>query len=240
MTAEHKTNRFGSHYTYYHCSWRRLDYKCTQRSITEEQLEAQMAQFVEETALPDKFHGFEMERLQGLKAEDQELVTKQRQALETRAAALDRQLVNLKKLRIRDLLDDEEFLHERQELTRERLQVMQEIEKLGENMERFERVRLLVEFSKVAVPRFKAGTPQEKRFILQILGSNPRLQDRELKIDAAKPFRRWSKTPTSGDLRAFLQEVRTFLDGPDYRERLENVRKLMEMGKELREENKAA
>jgi len=28
VTAEHKTNRFGSHYTDYHCSWRRLDYQC--------------------------------------------------------------------------------------------------------------------------------------------------------------------------------------------------------------------
>ncbi len=36
---------------------------CTQRSLSEERLEEQMAQFVLETALPKKFHGFEMERL---------------------------------------------------------------------------------------------------------------------------------------------------------------------------------
>lgn len=45
----------------------------------------------------------------------------------------------------------------------------------------------------------------------KILGSNPRLIDRELKIDAAKPFRRWSKSSNFTDLRAFLQEVRTFV-----------------------------
>lgn len=228
VTAEHKTNRFGSHYTYYHCSWRRLDYKCTQRSISEKRLEEQIAQFVEETSLPEKFHNFEMERLDHLTAEDQELLLKQKRALENRAAALDRQLANLKKLRIRDLLDDAEFLEERQSLTRERIQVAQEIEKLGQDSERFEPVRLLVHFSKEAASRFRTGTPHEKRFILQILGSNPRLRDRELKIDVAKPFRHWSKTPDSSDLRAFLHEVRTFLTEPESQEKLENVRQVME------------
>jgi hypothetical protein len=226
VTAEHKTNRFGSHYTYYHCSWRRLDYKCTQRSVSEERLEEQMAQFAEETALPEKFHGFEMERLQGLTAEDEELLAKQRRALENQAAALDRQLANLKKLRIRDLLDDAEFLEERQNLTRERIRVAQELEKLGETGQRFEPDRLLIQFNKEAASRFETGTPQEKRFILQILGSNPRLRDRELMIDAAKPFRRWSKASDITDLRAFLHEVRTFLASSESYKKIEDVRKI--------------
>jgi DNA invertase Pin-like site-specific DNA recombinase len=228
VTAEHKTNRFGSHYTYYHCSWRRLDYKCRQRSLSEKQLEAQMAQFVEETTLPEKFHHFEMERLDGLQAEDEELLAKQRKALENQAAALDRHLANLKKLRIRDLLDDAEFLEERQNLTRERIRVAQEIERLGETTQRFEPDRLLIQFNKEAAARFRTGTPQEKRFIVQILGSNPRLIDRELKIDAAKPFRRWSETSDRTDLRAFLHEVRTFSVEPESRAKLENVGYLME------------
>jgi hypothetical protein len=67
-----------------------------------------------------------MDRLAGVMAEDQELLAKQRHALELRAASLDRQLANLNKLRIRELLDDAEFLGERQSLTRERIQVTQE------------------------------------------------------------------------------------------------------------------
>jgi DNA invertase Pin-like site-specific DNA recombinase len=227
VTAEHKTNRFGSRYTYYHCSWRRLDCKCSQGSITAERLEAQIAQFVEETALPEKFWGFEMERLHGLTAEDEELLAKQKRALENQAAALDRQLANLKQLRIRDLLDDAEFLEERQKLTRERIRVAQELEKLAETGQRFEPGRLLIQFNKEAASRFQAGSQQEKRFIVQILGSNPRLQDRELKIDVAKPFRRWSETTTISDLRAFLQEVRTFLDDPESEKKLSDIRKIL-------------
>ncbi len=230
VTAEHKTNRFGSHYTYYHCSWRRLDYKCAQRSISEARLEEQMARFVEEVTLPEKFHTFEMERLHGLTAEDEELLAKQKRAIEHQAASLDRQLANLKQLRIRDLLDDAEFLEERQKLTRERIRVAQEIQKLAETGERFEPDRLLVQFNKEAALRFQSGTPQEKRFIVQILGSNPRLQDRELKIEAAKPFRRWSKESSITDLRAWLHEVRTFLAKSESSEKIEDIRKIFSDG----------
>ena len=63
--------------------------------------------------------------------------------------------------------------------------------------------------------------------IVGILGSNPRLRDRELKIDVAKPFRRWSKMTTIGDLRAFLQEVRTFATESSSREKIENIRQFI-------------
>ncbi len=243
VTAEHKTNRFGSHYTYYHCSWRRLDYRCAQRSISAERLDGQAAQFLEEISIPEKFHGFEMERLSRLTADEEEILGKQRRALENQAAALDRQLANLKKLRIRDILDDAEFLQERQEITRDRLRMAQEIAKLGQDEDRFEPARLLVAFNEEAASRFRTGTPDEKRLILQIAGSNPRLQDRELRIDAAKPFRRWSTTSTSIELRTFLHEVRTFLAEAESREKLGNIRQLMEGspgGREATEEGKAA
>ncbi|MGH9363621.1 MAG: recombinase family protein, partial [Thermoanaerobaculia bacterium] len=197
VVAEHKVNRFGSRYTYYHCSWRRLDYRCSQRSVSAERLEGQMARFVEETTLPEKFHGFELERLGRLTAEDREREEKRKRALENQATALDRQLANLKKLRIRDILDDAEFLEERQTLTRKRLLVAQEIERTAQAEDRFEPARLLVAFSKIAASRFQDGTPEEKRVIVEILGSNPRLRDRELRIDTAKPFRRWSSSSTS-------------------------------------------
>jgi site-specific DNA recombinase len=227
VTAEHKTNRFGSRYVYYHCSWRRLDYLCTQRSVSDRQLEGQAARFLEEIALPQKFHDLQLERFDRLASDEEEILAKQRRALENQVAALDRQLANLNKLRIRDLLDDAEFVQERKELTRERIRATQELEKLSEDADRFEPYRLLVEFNKVLASRFLAGTPEEKRLTLQIVGSNPRLQDQELRIDAAKPFRRWSKDATNSDLRAFLHEVRTFLAEPESKEKLGNVRWLM-------------
>jgi hypothetical protein len=79
--------------------------------------------------------------------------------------------------------------------------------------------------------------------ILGILGSNPRLRDRELKIDAARPFRRWSPTATSVELRAFLHNVRTFSADKASEKILEEIRSVMETdkdGQEAAEEAKAA
>src|ERR1044071_5826009 len=56
VTAEHKTNRFGSHYTYYHCSKRKLDYQCRQSCVSLEGLERQIVSFLEAISLSDRFH----------------------------------------------------------------------------------------------------------------------------------------------------------------------------------------
>ncbi len=42
VTAEHRTNRHGTHYTYYHCTRRRLDYRCRQPYVQVHALEQQI------------------------------------------------------------------------------------------------------------------------------------------------------------------------------------------------------
>jgi hypothetical protein len=42
VTAEHKVNRFGSRYLYYHCSKRLPDYRCSQGAVTSYSLEEQI------------------------------------------------------------------------------------------------------------------------------------------------------------------------------------------------------
>lgn len=50
---------------------------------------------------------------------------------------------------------------------------------------------------------------QTKRLILTIVGSNLRLIDGKLSIDAAKPFRHWAETENISDMLAFVKDVRT-------------------------------
>ena len=226
VTAEHKRNRFGSRYTYYHCSWRRLDYHCTQRCISAEELEQALVRFAGELTLPSRFQELQLARLDASAAVEAQAVEEKVRGLEARAADVDRQLANLKKLRIRDILDDAEFQEERQVLTRERLRLAQEISRQRETRDRFEPVRDLVDFTRQLASRMEDGTPEEKRLLLEVIGSNPRLLDRQLKIDAAKPFRRWSESSTSIDLRAWVREVRTFVADPVSEEKLRKLRLL--------------
>lgn len=228
VTAENKRNRFGSRYTYYHCSWRRRDYNCTQPCIAADRLEEQFLRFAEEITLPEQFTDFELKRIDRDGIDEALAAEGQIRSLEARAADVDRQLANLKKLRIRDILDDDEFHEERQGLTRERLRLAQEIGRQGETRDRFEPVRDLVDFTRHLGLRMRDGAPDEKRLILEVTGSNPRLVDRELSIDVAKPFRRWSDSSTSVDLRAWVREVRTFVADPEAEKELGRVRRLMD------------
>ncbi len=215
VTAEHRRNRQGHLYTYYHCTKRRLDYWCLQPYVRLDDLEDQIVRFLEEITLPDRFHRWTVQRLERVMAEKVQDRTVQRAAIENAQAKTIHELDNLTKLRLRDLLTDEEYVRQRQELDRERLRLAQRLAQREATDSWFEPAPLVFSFSNRAVSRFRAGDPQTKRLILEITGLNPVLTDGKLNIDAKKPFRRWSKNATIPDLCAGVKEVRTFcLENP--------------------------
>ena len=117
-------------------------------------------------------------------------------------------------LRIRDLLSDEEFVRQRSVLEREELKLTQQQE-AGIVEDWFEPAQLAISFNKTAAAWFAAGDPKTKRAIIEMTGSNLVLKDREVTIDARKPFRRWHGRPTYSQMCAFISDVRTFLSGPE-------------------------
>ncbi len=209
VTAEEKTNRYGSRYTYYHCSKRRPDYRCSQPCISAETLEGQIARYLGEITLPDRFQRWAVARLQrGAKQREQKHLDQQQSLLNARTS-LEKELNNLTLLRIRDLLTDEEFLKQRQRLEREKFGISQKVAPPVGGPSPFELEAMLISFNKTLALRFETGDLQSKRLIAIITGSNFVLQDEFLSIDVAKPFRRWTETPSDSDLRAFVKDVRT-------------------------------
>lgn len=118
VTAEEKKNRFGSRYTYYHCTKRRLDIHCRQPYVSLNDLERQMLEFLEEIALPDQFHRWAAAQLEKTIKEQREELDAQKQSIARAQTAAAKELENLTKLRIRDLVSDEEFSKQRQEIER--------------------------------------------------------------------------------------------------------------------------
>jgi site-specific DNA recombinase len=214
VTAEHKVNRFGSRYIYYHCTKRRVDYQCRQRVISLMDLEGQIIEFLESIQLPDRFYAWGTKRLGRLADETMRTSEAQRLSLEKTMESVKRQADNLTKLRLRDLLSDEEYLRQKQELEREQIRIKQRLARL-EQARSFEPDRQIISFNNCLVFHFKKGNDQTKRLIFQIVGSNPTLKDRKLSIDAAKPFRRWTKTARSSDLWAFMKDIRTLIETQD-------------------------
>jgi hypothetical protein len=215
VTAENKVNRFGSRYSYYHCTKKRMGYRCEQPCIQETALEKQIVEFLESLTPPENLHQWAMARLDEQFAETAKLREAQRQSLEKTLQGVHQQLENLTKLRLRDLVTDDEYICKRQELERERIRLQQNQAGAGKADPSLEPDRLIISFNNRAVSWFKAGTPQTKRFILEIVGSNPTLKDKILSIEAAKPFRRWGKTAEISQMRRFVEDVHTLVAAHD-------------------------
>ena len=89
----------------------------------------------------------------------------QKDSLLKAQAATAKELDNLTKLRIRDLLSDEEYLAQRQELEIRQIGITQRLETLNRAEEQFEPSRSIVSLNTSLVSRFKAADLQRKRLI---------------------------------------------------------------------------
>ncbi len=209
VTAEEKVNRFGNHYTYYHCSKRRLSAPCRQAYVRLEHLEEQITHFLAEVALPEALHEWAVAKLGRKGSEEARDRDAQKKSLERAQTAAAKELDNLTKLRIRDLLTDEEYVQQRKEVERNQIGIGQRLKNIGNVEPWFEPVKAVVSFSNNAASAFPRADIQTKRLILTTVGSNLVLMDKKLNIDARKPFRRWPQTATFSEMRSFVRGIRT-------------------------------
>lgn len=229
VTGEEKINRHGKRYTYYHCSKRRLDRHCGQLYLSLKEIDAQIEAFLDSISISDRFHRWAMSRLDRSARESEQDRSTQKESLLRAQAASAKELDNLTKLRIRDLLSDEEFVKQRQELERAQIGIVQRLESLTKNEKRFAPLKDVISFSHCLVSRFRTGNLQRKRMILITVGSHPVLKDKKLNIDVRKPFRRWTDSRDISDLRGYVRDIRTLLneDGPECQQLIANIREIM-------------
>jgi DNA invertase Pin-like site-specific DNA recombinase len=226
VTAGETVNRHGSHYIYYHCTKRRIDRWCEEPYVRSTDLERQIVEFLREITIPDKFHDWLVAKLDRVAKRDKNANAAKRLSLEQARASADKELDNLTKLRIRDLLTDEEYLKQRQELERNQIKIAQNLKMADQPEDRFEPARMLVSFSNRAASWFEAGDLRTKRLILFIVGLNPLLKDKKLSIDARKPFRRWTNPGTFPELSSFVKDVATLADAGELTGMMTAVREL--------------
>jgi site-specific DNA recombinase len=232
VTAEDHTNRFGSHYTYYRCTKKKWTIRCSQRYIEVRALERQIAQFLERLHVPDRLYRFAVQKLDRMGEARHQDHAAQRHLLEQARVTAATSLNNLTRLRVRDQISDAEFASQREELQRERLRLDQSLALLESDTEWLEPAQLFLSFSNRAVSWFNSGDTETKRIILTIVGSNPLLSDRIVRIDAKKPFRQWAGTVTLSQVLAVVEDVRTMTQSGTLTGMLASIRKLFEKHKD--------
>ena len=208
VTAEEKVNRYGSRYTYYHCSKRRLDYRCRQRSLERKEVEDQIEEFLLRLRIHPDLHDYALQMVSRDEAEASRLADVEANALRNAIARNELARRNLTKLRIAEQISEAEFERERRELEGEAFRLQGRQQEVAKP-DRFEPGLACVLFSIRAAEWFRDGDNHTKRTILEIAGSNPTLTDQKLRIDAAKLFRRWENVASIPALRAVVEDVRT-------------------------------
>jgi site-specific DNA recombinase len=226
ITAEHKVNRFGSRYVYYHCTKRHLGPRCPQPSIEVRALECQIIQFLRELSIPARHQRWILKEVAHRREDKQEQERARIRSLEQSLQGTGQQLAELTNLRLRNLLTDDEFLQKRQELQREELRLKQQLAQSSSHATPFEPFHELISFSSRAVFWFSEGDFEMKRLILETVGSNLTLTDKILNIEAKKPFRRLSENASRTQLLATIDDVRTLMQSRDEElaKVLENIR----------------
>ncbi|KKQ46461.1 MAG: hypothetical protein US63_C0001G0029 [Candidatus Moranbacteria bacterium GW2011_GWC2_37_8] len=203
-----KTGEIRSH-TYYHCTHKRTDMKCSQRKNTlESGLELMIEQELDKYTILPEFKEWAMEELNKANDNEIETRTKMYEMLHKAYTEAQKQLDTLTKMRYRDLINDEQFLRESRILEAEIAKLK---EKLGTTEARakqwLELTEKTFEFATYARNAFLKGNDTLRKELLLTLGQNQILGNQILTLQAYEWF-----VPISEDypkLKAEYVKVRT-------------------------------
>jgi site-specific DNA recombinase len=210
VTAEHKRNRYGHRYVYYHCSRSGLARRCTQPSIERRQLEKQIMTFLQSLTLHPNLEAWAKDQMKFTKAVFKREEEARRRSLQTSLEDIMGQLRELTGLRIRGLLTDAEFTSTRENLQKEELRLRGTLSEINSGSDEIEPFRELILFRNKAANWFLRGHDESKRIILESVGSNLFLKDKTVSIVAKKPFSQVSNLHLLPHRLRVVDDVRTF------------------------------
>jgi hypothetical protein len=148
-----------------------------------------MIEYLDRIHVPQRLLEIAFEYLEKEHSEDREQETIYRQSLEKAHHDCERKLENLNQMRLRDMLGDEEYSKEKRKLIDEKVHLEQS-QRAGNNYASNIQslVRKTFTIAHDARERFQKSSPEEKKSLLQEIGSNFLLKDKKLSIDVQKPF----------------------------------------------------
>lgn len=192
ITAEekwkHQKNGNVHHYIYYHCT-KRVNANCTQKAINEEELNAQILEFLKKVEVPNLFHQWAMEVLKKMHDEEKfsrnnVLNIKQRHYEE-----VVNKLDMLLELRMAGEVSAEDYQAKKSDLERQKTELKAALDSTDQRVDNWlQSAEKAMSFAERARRVFEKGNVEAKRGILANLGYNHLLKDRILNIQAEKPL----------------------------------------------------
>lgn len=235
VTAEHKVNRQGRRYVYYHCTKRSNGPRCDQPYIEGKVLERQFLQLISHITIDEEIA---LDINQRVVADQTNTTAHQSMARETIAQelrGLHLQLSTLTDLRVRSLIGDDEYLARRREIEVVQIATEERLSKAESAADWFEPAQLLILFCNQAISWFTHGTNDIKRHIANSVGSNYTLMNKKLNVEARKPFSLRVEQPRILYRCGFVDDVRTRFESqePEFLALLDDIREVKAMVEEV-------
>lgn len=176
-------------YTYYRCTKKKVGLKCLQPAIILPALKDQVADFVEWIHIPKRYMGWILRKIERMKETNgvarQAVLGNLEQALAQTKKSLD----VLTDMRIRELINDEEFISRKSVIRAEMDDIQKQMDKVkGPNGKCEDDMKNIFIFAHHAKMWFKKGNLVTQKKIVEYLGSNWTLRDKKLSVDLYKPF----------------------------------------------------
>ncbi|MFH1970885.1 MAG: recombinase family protein [Patescibacteria group bacterium] len=202
ITAEEKDNRYGTYYVYYRCTKKKKEILCNQRYLNAKDLENQILDYLGRISIPQRLLELAIEYLKEEAKEEEKKYLHIQKSKEKAYIDCQKKLDNLNQMRLKDLINDEEYLQEKRKLVEEKIHLEESFKQKNDTGKKaLKLTQETFSFALQARDRFQNGSLEDKRGILQNLGSNFHLKDRKLFIDIEKPFVLIENHLKDGDLR---------------------------------------
>ncbi len=187
ITAEHKTKYIKSakemkSYDYYHCTHKKREINCKQGSVEEQQIYEAVHEIVSKIEIHPKFLEWGLAYIDEQANKEQKIEKKVQESVEEKESKIKEQISGLTLMRAKGLLDDEEYIAEKEKLKKEIDSLKKESAPAHTQEDIIETWREAVNFSATARTHFEEGGKREKRLIVKKLGSNQAIIDKKVHI----------------------------------------------------------
>ncbi len=194
ITAENKIkiNKGDKHvhsYVYYRCTKKKREIKCSQPCVEVRNLEGQIDLLLQRIQISKRIKEWAIKYLNSTQNEENRQRDAVYENLQKNLCDYKNQLTALTKMRYREMIEDEEFLKEKNSLKNEIAKIEKNLKNMGCNPGALHEIMVgIFEFACHAREWFRKGDLKVKKRVLAFLGSNLVLKDKIISLELAKPF----------------------------------------------------
>lgn len=182
VTGEIK-HKGGRVYTYYHCTHKKPEIVCRQGSISDSEIREQVVTELRKYTIHPLFLKWANQALDESDEAEDRNSQKDLQIIEKQISSLNAEKSELLRMRSRGIIDDEELLEQKKQLTEEALKLNARLENLKNNSSiSSSQIIDTLNFASKAIETFTNGNEDDQKSVLRVFGSKIGLIDKKLNL----------------------------------------------------------